>query len=71
MPRCNEVVGRLLLRPPYRRGALLDFTGRFIRHRYPKATSPKVPNVPRLEVELVIINQSFRNINYIPHAREA
>ena len=45
-PRCNAVVGRHLSGPPCRRGALWDFTGRFIRHRYPKATSPQVPNVP-------------------------
>ena len=39
MPLYNTVAGRHLLGPPYRRGALRDFAGRFIRHRYPKATN--------------------------------
>ena len=43
----DAVVGRHLLGSPNRRGALWHFTCRLIRHRYPKATSPQVPNVAK------------------------
>ena len=54
-PRYNAVVGRHLLRPPYKRGALRDPVDLFDivipRQRYP-GTQRERPR-PRLEVELV------------------
>ena len=54
-PRYNAVVGRHLLRPPYKRGALWDPVDLFDivipRQRYP-GTQRERPRL-RLEVELV------------------
>ena len=54
-PRYNAVVGRHLLGLPYKRGVLWDPVD-LVDIVIPRlASRPQVPNVPRLEVEFVIL----------------
>ena len=63
-PRYNTVVGRHLLGPPYKRGALWDPVDLFdiIIPRQSKGQA----KLPRLEVELVYKHKSFISEHTVP-----
>ena len=67
-PRYNAVVGRHLLEPPYKRGAICDPVDLFDiiiprqRTRYPTNIPGQVAKALKLKLSCVTINHSFRNI---------